>query len=51
MLYCYTCMDLLNNPFCNDLSHNISFGHLNNYPIVDPNIEKLKMNNILDIKA
>jgi hypothetical protein len=22
-------MDLLNNPFCNDLSQNLSFGHLN----------------------
>jgi len=44
-------MDLLNNPFCNDLSHNLSFGHLNTHPIIYPNIEKLKMKNILDTKT
>jgi hypothetical protein len=37
------CTDLLNSSikgFCNDLSHNLSFGHLNTHPIIDPNIEK-----------
>ena len=43
MLYCYTCMDLLNNPFCNDLSHNFSFGHFNTHLIINPSIQKLKM--------
>jgi hypothetical protein len=33
------CMDLLNNPFCNDLSDNLSFlCTLNTHPIIDPNI-------------
>jgi hypothetical protein len=23
----------------NDLSHNVSFGHINTHPIIDPNVE------------
>jgi len=45
------CVDLLNNPFCNDLSHNLSFGHLDTDPIINPNIEKLKKDNTLDTKC
>jgi hypothetical protein len=29
----------------------LSFGHLNTHPIIDPNIEKLKKDNILDTKT
>ena len=29
------CTDLLNSPFCNDLSHNLSFGHLNTHLVRD----------------
>ena len=31
--YLITITDLLNNPFCNDLSHNFFFWHLNTHPI------------------
>ena len=33
---------LLDNPFRNDLSHNLSFWHLNTHSIIDPNIEKFQ---------
>jgi hypothetical protein len=38
----YYLYDLLINPFCNDLSHNLSFWHLNTHSIIDPNIEKFQ---------
>jgi hypothetical protein len=38
----FTSTDLLNNPFGNDLSHSLSFGHQNTHPIIDPNIAKFQ---------
>jgi hypothetical protein len=39
------------NPFCNDLSHNLSFWHLITHPIIDPNIETFPKDNILGFKT